>query len=151
MLKTVKRWLNPDRAPARATDPVSVAVAVCVIVLEAARADEEFTDAELRQVLQTLQVRFTLSPEEARELMDISTGHRNVSLDLWKFTNRLNEALSREDKNKVLLEVWRVIHADGTLDRHEDYLAHQLARLLNLSHAELIAAKVAARRDSSEP
>ncbi|RJQ65750.1 MAG: TerB family tellurite resistance protein [Desulfobacteraceae bacterium] len=150
MLKTVKRWLSSDRPPSQDRDPVSLAVAVCVILMEAAQADNEFTGEERDHVIQTLQVRFTLSPEEAHELMEISGGHRDASLDLWKFTNRINEALSREDKNKVLLEVWRVIHSDGALHAHEDYLVHQLARLMNLSHTELIAAKVAARQDSTE-
>jgi uncharacterized tellurite resistance protein B-like protein len=35
-----------------------------------------------------------------------------------------------------------VIYADGSLTAHEDHIAHKLARLLNLTHPELIQAKV---------
>src|SRR5690606_16761152 len=47
----------------------------------------------------------------------------------------------------ILREVWRVIYADGTLDGHEDYLVHKLAKLLNLNHPMLIEAKMAVLRE----
>jgi len=40
--------------------------------------------------------------------------------------------------------VWKLVYADGILDKHEDYLAHKLAKLLRLSHRELIDAKLKA-------
>ena len=38
--------------------------------------------------------------------------------------------------------VWRLIYADGTLDKFEDSIARQLATLLRLSHREAIACKL---------
>jgi uncharacterized tellurite resistance protein B-like protein len=38
--------------------------------------------------------------------------------------------------------VWRVIYADGKLDKHEDYLVKKIAHLLNLRHREMIDAKL---------
>ncbi|MCP4642028.1 MAG: hypothetical protein GY851_16415, partial [bacterium] len=49
---------------------------------------------------------------------------------------------------QIIEEVWRVIFADGRLDGHEDYLVHKLARLLNLNHPQLIAAKVKVMEES---
>ena len=38
--------------------------------------------------------------------------------------------------------IWKVVYADGHLDQHEDYLAHKVSKLLRLSHAQLIQAKL---------
>jgi len=41
--------------------------------------------------------------------------------------------------------VWKVIYADGKLDKHEDHLAHKLSSLLKLNHKQLIDAKLKVR------
>ena len=38
--------------------------------------------------------------------------------------------------------IWRVAYADGTIEKHEDYLVHKLARLLRLTHKQLIETKL---------
>ena len=142
MLRKLKDLLSEAPAAAQKVDLVSLTLAVSILLLETARADEEFSPQERDHILSTLKVRFSLSPEEAQELIETARARREESLDLWRFTNRINQALDREEKRKVLEEVWRVIYADGTLDAHEDYLVHKLANLLNLRHSELIEAKV---------
>ena len=39
-------------------------------------------------------------------------------------------------------KLYDLIYADGVLDKYEDYLVRQLAKLLRLSHGEMIEAKV---------
>jgi uncharacterized tellurite resistance protein B-like protein len=41
--------------------------------------------------------------------------------------------------------IWRIAFADGNLDKHEDYLVHKLAKLLRLTHKQLIEAKLRAK------
>jgi uncharacterized tellurite resistance protein B-like protein len=141
MKSFLQNFLSKDR-PGSGDESVSLVLAVCVLLLEAAQADDEFTNEERTLLLQSLQKRFSLSAEEAEELLASAEKRRAESLDLWQFTHRINDALDQEGKKKVIEEVWRVIYADGKLDAHEDYLIHQLARLLNLTHNELIAAKL---------
>ena len=50
----------------------------------------------------------------------------------------------------MLEAVWRVVYADGRIDKHEDYLVHQLANLLRLRHKELIDAKIRTKKEKSE-
>ena len=83
-----------------------------------------------------------MSQEQAEELIEAANTRRAQSYDLWKFTNEINESCGIEEKKEIIAEVWRVIYADGTLSAHEDYIAHKLGRLLNLTHPDLIAAKV---------
>ena len=117
-------------------------LATCVLLMEAAAADDEFTQTEQSHVVSTLRTRFALSSVEADELMQAASEKRAESYDLWQFTHQVNEASSLAEKIGIIEEVWRVVYADGTLDGHEDYLVHKLARLLNLTHRQLIDAKM---------
>jgi uncharacterized tellurite resistance protein B-like protein len=116
--------------------------ATCVLLLEVAGADNEFSPEECDRILKTLCARFSLSQEQAEELIEAANTRRAQSFDIWKFTNEINESCTIDEKKEIIAEVWRVIYADGSLDAHEDFIAHKLGRLLNLTHAELIDAKV---------
>lgn len=142
MLRRLKDLLTQPPDEVNKANSTSLALAVCVLLLEAARADEQFTLEERQHVVDTLKMRFSVSAEEAKELIEMATAKREESLDLWRFTNRINEALDQEQRRKIIAEIWRVIYADGTLEAHEDYLVHKLARLLNLQHSDLINAKL---------
>ena len=119
-----------------------VRVAACALLLEMAQVDREFTDREQRHILKILRKEFELSREHAETLAQEAARERQESLDLWHFTQRINEVMSREEKIRVVELLWKVIYADGQLTGHEDYLVHKLADMLNLSHPELIQAKI---------
>jgi uncharacterized tellurite resistance protein B-like protein len=116
--------------------------AVCALLLEVAGSDNDFSADECDHIIKTLSKRFSLSQEQAEELIEAANARRAQSFDIWKFTNEINETCTIDEKKDILAEVWRVIYADGSLTAHEDHIAHKLARLLNLTHPELIQAKV---------
>lgn len=120
-------------------------VAACVLLLETAHADNECTAEELSHVMAVMKNDFAVSQEHAEELIELAYRKRDQAVDLWQFTNQLNQQLSRQEKLGVMEAVWRIIHADGRLEKHEDYFAHKLARLLRLQHQDMIAAKISAR------
>lgn len=117
-------------------------IATCVVLLEMARSDEEFSDSEREQIVSSLTKRFSLSNEDAHELIEVATASRKDSVDLWSFTSQINQACTMEEKIVITEEVWRVIFADGSLDGHEDFLVHKLRKLFNMTHKMLIDAKV---------
>ena len=133
---------NPGDARDDASSPDSLAVATCVLLLEAARADEDFTEEEWGHIREVVRERFGLSHEEAEALIEEAHAKRDGSPGLWQFTHALNERCSVEEKIHVLEEVWRIIYSDGVLDGHEDKLVHKLQQLLNLNHKQLIDAKL---------
>lgn len=120
-------------------------IAACVLLLEAAHIDDECTPEEMALIVDTVRVRYALSPEYTAELLELAGRERQHSVDLWQFTNDLNQQLSPAERLMILEDVWRIIFADGQLEMHEDQLAHKLANLLRLSHQEMITAKLAAK------
>jgi uncharacterized tellurite resistance protein B-like protein len=120
-------------------------LASCVVLLEAAHADYECTDEELDHVVQTLQAEFGVTHEYARELLDLAHQERSQAVDIWQFTNQINQEFSKDEKRAVLEGVWRIIYADGVLEKHEDQFIRKLTSLLRLSHKDMIDAKLKIR------
>jgi uncharacterized tellurite resistance protein B-like protein len=119
-----------------------IQIATAVVLLEVAYADEEFSDAERVQVVTILKEQFSLDDESVEELLQISEEKLKHSIDIWHFTEIINENYSDDEKYLVIETVWRVIYADGRLDKYEDYIVHKLARVLHIPHSRMIEAKM---------
>jgi uncharacterized tellurite resistance protein B-like protein len=119
-----------------------VQIATCVILLEVAKYDFEFSSIEKETTKAILKHEFSISEEAIEDLMKIAEEKREESVDLWEFTNIINQQFSREDKIKMMESAWKIIYADEKLDKYEDHYVHVLAGLLRLRHNELIEAKL---------
>ena len=119
-----------------------VRIATCALLLEMANIDGEFSELEKDSIVEVLRNNYQLSAEHAATLMKAAEDELEKSIDLWQFARLINENYSTEEKIKVIETVWQVIYTDGILDKHEDYLVHTLAKLLRLSHKQLIDAKL---------
>tara|TARA_B100000959_G_scaffold137717_1_gene144750 strand:+ start:691 stop:1149 length:459 start_codon:yes stop_codon:yes gene_type:complete len=119
-----------------------VRLATCALFLEMANIDGEFSKEEQESVTSMLKEKFQLSDEYTTELMKISRKELDGSIDLWQFTNLVNQNYSRDEKISIVEMIWKIVYADGKLDKHEDYLVHKLGKLLRLSHKELINTKM---------
>ena len=126
-----------------------VRIAACALFLEMARVDGEFTDVERSRILSILKNEYGLSDGDALELIQATDQELEQSIDLWQFTKRINQRYSEEEKISIIQMLWKIVYADGTLDKHERYLVHKLSGLLRLSHEELIEAKLSVIREVS--
>ncbi|MEE8377499.1 MAG: TerB family tellurite resistance protein [Candidatus Aminicenantaceae bacterium] len=119
-----------------------VQVATCVILLEVAKYDDEFSSIEEETTKAILKKEFSISEEAIEDLMKVAEEQREESVDLWEFTNVINQHFSREEKLKIMEAAWKIIYADEILNKYEDHYVHVLAGLLRLRHADLIDAKL---------
>lgn len=118
-----------------------VRIAVCALLLEMANIDGEFNDDERDAILNTLKEEYELDDDMAKEIMEAAASELSESLDLWTFTNMINQNFSEDEKIRVVEMLWKVLYADGILDKHEDYLVRKLNRLLRLNLRKLVQAK----------
>ena len=124
-------------------DPaVKLRIATCAVLLEMANSDDEFSGEERIKIIEILRVKFGLSDENAHELIEISQGMIDKSIDIYGFTKIINKVYSPEEKMAVIEAIWQVIYADGQLSGHEDALVHKLSFLMGLKHEELIDVKI---------
>jgi uncharacterized tellurite resistance protein B-like protein len=145
MMALVKKYFskNPGgRGKEQGSDVHDPAVALCALFLEMAHIDGEFSESEKERILSMMKSEYGLSHGIVEEFMAAARKEREQSIDLWHFTNLINQNYSPEEKTNIIEMFWKVAYADGKLDSHEDYLLHKLAELLRLSHTQLIEAKL---------
>ncbi|MEJ0034747.1 MAG: TerB family tellurite resistance protein [Gammaproteobacteria bacterium] len=136
---------QPDEAGAERRAQIAAAA----LLVEVARSDESFSEAERQTVLDSVQRRFSLSPVEARELLTLAEAQSREAHDIFQFTSKIDATFTPERKQQLIEELWRAAYSDGVLHEHEEYLIRRVADLLHLSHSAFIAAKlrVLATRD----
>jgi len=142
---------KPSTEEPEADSAERLQVATCALLVEMAQSDDDFSDLERERIVQLLHERFGLSRERAEEVIALAQEELDGSVQLWRFTRLINRNFSNDEKEKVIEMVWRVIVADGKIDRYENHLVHRLAKLLNLTHRQLINAKIRVLHENSEP
>jgi uncharacterized tellurite resistance protein B-like protein len=146
MIDLVRRFFEKGQGTGSAdqgtTESHDVRVAVCALFLEMANIDGKFSASEQDYVISLLKRQYGLSDQHVVDLMEASQKGLKDSIDLWQFTNLINQNYSRDEKIQIIEMVWQIVYADGRLDKHEDYLVHKLAKLLRLTDKDLIDAKL---------
>ena len=61
---------------------------------------------------------------------------------MYGYVARLNEALDRRGKIRLVEQMWQVALADGDIDRYEEYTIRKLSDLLYLDHSDFMQAKL---------
>lgn len=147
MFDRLMTWLSTDGPDAPADDGAAAARAACVLMVAAARADGEFSRDEACAIATLVSGHFGLDADETAEL--VAAAAAEDATDLFPAARILNETLDRRQRLDVVELLWRVVLSDGRLETRENALMHKVAHLLNLSHGDLIALKLAARGDGA--
>lgn len=137
---------GPKRDNASSDD---IRMATCALLLELSHIDGEFSETERDLIMDIFQRDYKLDQAKTVSLMEAARSELDDSIDLWQFTNLINENYSIEEKIGVIEMVWRIAYNDHVLDKHEDYLLHKLAKLLHLSHDKLIDAKMKVLKETA--
>jgi uncharacterized tellurite resistance protein B-like protein len=144
MFDIVKQFLGKiteGKAADQQTDH-DLLLAVCALFVEMARIDETFTPSEMETILAILKDKYGLSQEYAYALITEAEKELKESVDLWQFTNLINENYSIEKKMELIEMLWRIVYVDATMDKYEHHLMDKLAKILRLTHEQLIDAKL---------
>jgi len=146
MLDVVKGFFHKTAAEfskdSKLNSARDVRVATCALLVEIARIDETFTDAEMEAILSILKEKYGLSRDHADALIAEAEKELEQSVDLWQFAKLINENYSNDEKIEIIETLWRIVYVDGKMDRYEHYLMNKLQNLLRLSNDQLIAAKL---------
>lgn len=142
MLGRIARLLGSGPQPEAQQEHDRVQVATCCLLLEVAHADKQLHDLEEQTISDLLAHKFNLDADLTAELIDYARGELDESLDLFQFAREINANFTIDEKYEVMEAVWRIIYADGVLDRYEDALARQITTLLRLDQRKAIDLKV---------
>lgn len=145
MLSLLRHLLSPSAEQDQPPTEHDARIAACALFVELARADGEFSDEETQIILAMLSTEYGLSADDADALLAEARASADSSIDLWRFTSRLNDFYGTDEKLDIAEMLWRIVYADGRLDDHEHYLMGRLTGLLNLEHGRVMERKLRAR------
>jgi len=150
MIDVLKSLFRPQ-ATERAEVPPDVAVAA--LLVEAARADGSYGDAERHAVEHLLEDMLDLAPAAAATLRKSAEAAQAEAADLVRFTRVVKFALDEDERRALMQGLWHVVLIDHHRDPHEDALLRRLPPLLGITDHDSSAARrrVMARADRPNP
>lgn len=122
---------------------VDLKLAVTVILMAAAKADNAFAEKEVQLIAQTIAKRLQLSVEKVATLMNEATATTN-SLSLPRYIQEIKSQFPVEQREQILAVAWAVIAADGVATQEESAFARSLRDSLGLSMEQALRARKAA-------
>ncbi len=149
MFDLIKKIIGKSKEQTTDQDILTAHLALTVLLLDAAYADGECSEEEKEHLVTTLVTNFGIPRKEIDTLLADRDKERKEHVSLFRYTRFINENFSEKQKIDIMESVWSIILLDDHLEAHEDHFAHKLANLLNLSHGDLIDAKLRARAQLS--
>lgn len=123
-------------------------IATAVLLVDVARADQDFDESEFERLLVLLQDHFQLSAEDAAVLANIAGEKAEDLVSVHEFTELLHQHLSEAEKADIVGMLWKIAYADGRLDKYEDSLVLKISDLLYVSRGRVMRLKHDAKRAS---
>ena len=135
---------QPSAEAVTTHDPIAVAMAALMIQL--ARADGHYEEAERAEILAALDARFG----DGAALLAAGEAAEETALDSHQFTRLVKDAYAPEERGELLEDLWEVVLADGDRDANENALMRQFGALLHVPDRDIGLARqrVLARREA---
>jgi len=146
MLSALRRLFELPPETGAEDEGHRIQVAAAMLLLEVSRVDFSIEESELRAVAGALREQFALSDEESEELIEIAQERSRESHSLHPFLRQINDHFTPQQKARMVEDLWRVAHADGRLDKYEEYQIRRIADLLYVPHSAFIRGKHRAGR-----
>jgi uncharacterized tellurite resistance protein B-like protein len=144
MLKQLKLFFeqhmalpSPDQMPEE-----NLHLACAALFIEMMYRDDKVEDKEHEMILNRIKTLFSLSSEQASDLVSLATQERTQATDYYQFTSLINKGFNQQQKISLIKALWQIAYADGHLDKHEEQMVRQMADLLHVPHMEFIKTKI---------
>lgn len=139
MLERIRKFLKNDgNGDNDAGDPQKdeLQLAVAGLLVEAARQDGDFDEAERATIARLLQEKLALNAEETNALIELADAKADEVLDLWSFARVVKNRFDHEERIGMIEMLWEVVYADGVLDDYEANLMRRMSGLIYVSDRE---------------
>jgi len=120
---------------------VTIEVACAVLLCEVMRADGHFDQQEQAKLALLLVEQFNLNEEEVKQIIDQALIQSEQATDFYRYTSKINEHFTIEQRINVVKQLWNMAYADGDLASIEEHVIRKISDLLHLRHAEYIQTK----------
>ena len=139
MLRSLLGLESGEQDPHRDLDARLVAAAA--LLVEAARLDGSFGEAERGRIGELLRERMGLEPDVAARILAAGEGRARDSVDLQHFTNTIKNGFDQEGRIGIVEMLWEVAYADGKVHDYEASLVRRVTGLLYIEDGQSGAAR----------
>ena len=116
-------------------------LSVAVLLLEAARQDDQFDSHERAVIARLLTRKFDLASDECGALLEAGEVRAAEMVQLHGHTSAVFEEMTPEERIHLVEMLWDVAYADGVLDPEEDLLIRRVAGLIHVTDRERVLAR----------
>ncbi len=138
-------WINalkqPTSSAADSSELDLQKVSACLL-LEVARADYQVDEVERAAIIQAISSTTDMPAADLDQLVKDAEQQADAAISLHEHIRLVNEDFSREQKIKLIEQLWRVAYADKELDRYEEAFIRKLADLIYVKHRDFMQAKL---------
>jgi len=134
LLNRFRKLIGPKRTPVP-DDARERAISVAGLLVEAARADDHYTEEERALIDHLLAQEFAVAQGDVAAVRIEAEARQKEAVDLYRFTKRA-KSLAHDEKVRLVESLWRIILSDGAKHSWEDALVRRVCGLLHVSDVE---------------
>lgn len=153
MISKIKRFFEDNLNPSsdhHKDNEKQVELTCIALLIELAKVDLSLDEAELNVIRDVAEKKFGIDKGKVDEIIDLAKEEANQSTSLYQFTELVNEQYSDEMKYQLILSMWRVAYADGSIDKYEEHLIRKISDLIYVPHVNFMEAKFNAQQESDQ-
>lgn len=134
----LRRLLAPTPTPLPADE---ARLALAALMVRIARADGDYSGAEIARIDRVLVARHGLDPAAAAALRAAAEALEAEAPDTVRFTRAIKDAVGHDDRIALVEALWSVALADGVRDDQEDRVMRLVVNLLGISDRDSALAR----------
>jgi uncharacterized tellurite resistance protein B-like protein len=116
-------------------------LAAAALLIHIISLDGEPSGDEMRKLRSLLAYRFNLDDADARRLIEAASAVEDESVDLYRFTSRINRDVDAAGRARIVEMMWEMVFADDRVSEMEESVVWRAADLLGVSSRERIDLK----------
>jgi uncharacterized tellurite resistance protein B-like protein len=154
MLSYLKKILMPQENSAEETSlnpgkehDKKIQLATCILLVEIANADNQFSGEEIEKIISTMQRSYDLGEDEIRELIHLAQERRKTDISIYEYTNIISRSFSNDEKYELLKKFWHLVYTHKSMDKYEEQIVKKIGMLINVDYRDIISAKIQVKKD----
>jgi len=141
LLRALRHALKPETTLPN-LDSSALDEAIATLLIEAARVDNNTTEADIAEAKKSLRLLANINSEQADVLIREASLPKNRPTSYLPLTQTINQNLDYDQKCVLIGAMWTIAHSDKHIDPHEDHIIRKISDLIYVSHRDFINQKI---------
>lgn len=149
MFEFLRKVLSPQNEGGNTNDEdiFKLQVSVCVLLVDIAKIDGDFSKEEKEKIVSILKNDFNADESNVEDMISKAEDFLKKNDSIYDFTQVINQSLNNDEKYELLKNLWRLVYIDSNKDIYEEHLVKKIGGLLDLDNRDEIAARLSVKEE----